>query len=41
MSILDIIGRKDHTAEELANKIMKAAIEEGSKDNITCLTIKL
>ena len=41
MNISEIIGHKDEKSEILAQKIVKAALEKGSRDNITCLTIKL
>ena len=37
----EIIGHKEETAQKIAKQIVKMAIERGSKDNITCLAIKL
>lgn len=39
--VADLIKIKDEPANKMAQKIIKAAMDKGSQDNITCLVIKL
>ena len=36
-----VIGEKEFSAESIAKQLLKIALERGSKDNITCLVIRL
>ena len=39
--LLTITNKKETTAKSIAQEIVKKSLEQGSKDNITCLVIKL
>jgi serine/threonine protein phosphatase PrpC len=39
--LLGITNKEDTTAKNVAQEIVKKSLEQGSKDNITCLVIKL
>jgi len=39
--LLTITNKKETTAKSIAQEIVKKSLEQGSRDNITCLVIKL
>lgn len=40
-NIWELVGHKSEAAETVTRKIVKCALDKGSRDNVTCLTLKL
>jgi len=39
--IYELIGHKEESSKTIAQMIVKQALDRGSKDNVTCIAIKL